>query len=73
MAVDATPLELSQLPAVLAGPILRRLTRTSVTVWMALSRSDGVTLTVGLASGSTQSTTVTGDPTQSARTSGCWL
>jgi hypothetical protein len=49
MAVDTTALDVAHLPAILAGPVLRRLTRTSVAVWVALSRPDDVTLTVRLA------------------------
>jgi hypothetical protein len=49
MAVDATPLDVASLPAVLAGPVLRRLTRTQMAVWAALSRGADVTLTVRLA------------------------
>lgn len=51
MAVDSTPLDVAALPAVLAGPILRRLTRTEVSVWVALSRGADVTLEVDVASG----------------------
>src|ERR1700761_6938747 len=34
------------LPIVLAGPILRQVTKDAVTVWVALQKSAGVTLTV---------------------------
>jgi hypothetical protein len=46
MSLDATPLNVDTLPVLLAGPILRRLTRTSVSVWAALSVADNVTLHV---------------------------
>ncbi len=62
MAVDATPLDVATLPAVLAGPILRRLTRTTVSVWVALSRGDDVTLAVQVAGDATQSTSATVAP-----------
>jgi hypothetical protein len=62
MAVDDTALNVAHLPAVLAGPVLRRLTRTSVAVWVALSRSDDVTLTVRLASDPAQSSSATATP-----------
>ena len=39
-------IDVTALPAVLAGPMIRRLTRTQVSVWVALSRGDDVTLTV---------------------------
>lgn len=64
MAVDATALDVGQLPAVLAGPVLRRLTRTSVTVWLALSRGEEVTLTVRDAADATQSSSATASPLQ---------
>jgi hypothetical protein len=46
MPVDGVPLNTASLPAVLAGPILRRLTRTSVCVWVALSKSNPIRLHV---------------------------
>ena len=46
MALDAAPLDLGTLPVVLAGPILRRLTRGDVSVWVALGVDDDVTLHV---------------------------
>jgi len=39
-------LELGQLPLVIAGPILRKTTDTSVTVWLALQKACNVELTV---------------------------
>ena len=62
MGVDTTPLDVASLPALLAGPILRRLTRTTVAVWVALSRSDDVTLVVQVAADSTQTSSATGTP-----------
>ena len=46
MALDQTPINVNQLPALIAGPILRRLTRTSITVWAAFSMGADVTLHV---------------------------
>jgi hypothetical protein len=63
MAVDSSPLNVATLPAVLAGPVLRRLTRTHVTVWFALSRPDGVTLHVRV-SGAGPEVTATASPVQ---------
>ena len=49
--VWTTPLKLAALPLVLAGPILRKVTETSVTVWVALKQAATVTLTVSNAQG----------------------
>jgi hypothetical protein len=46
-----TPLKLATLPLVLAGPILRRSRRRSVTVWFALKQAATVTVTVSNAQG----------------------
>ena len=46
-----TPLKLATLPLVLAGPILRKVTETSVTVWFALKQAATVTVTVSNAQG----------------------
>lgn len=46
-----TPLKLATLPLVLAGPILRKVTETSVTVWFALQKAATVTLNVSNAQG----------------------
>ena len=46
MALDAVPLSVNTLPVLLAGPVLRRLTRNSVAVWAALSAAGDVTLHV---------------------------
>src|SRR5688572_1340695 len=40
------PIDPAQLPVVLCGPIVRRLTRTRVQVWVALSTGDAVQLNV---------------------------
>src|SRR6516225_1332729 len=49
--VWTTPLKLAALPLVLAGPILRKVTETSVTVWFALKQAATVTVTVSNAQG----------------------
>ena len=68
MPIDATPLALETLPVVVAGPILRRLTATSVSVWLACTEPDPVTLTVGrVTGGSGPTTTATVTPTQVGR------
>ena len=46
--MSEAPLDIQALPAILAGPIVRRLTRTSVCIWVALSRGDPVTLHIML-------------------------
>ena len=68
MPIDATPLALETLPVVVAGPILRRLTATSVSVWLACTEPDPITLTVGhVSGGSGLTTTATVTPTQVGR------
>jgi hypothetical protein len=62
VSLDATPLNVAALPAVLAGPILRRLSRTAVCVWAALSRPDPVTLHVRLAGNAASEVTTNGTP-----------
>jgi hypothetical protein len=62
MAIDATPFDPTALPAVVAGPVLRRLTRTSVTVWAALTVGSDVTLHVRRPGGAEQ--TVQATPVQ---------
>jgi hypothetical protein len=64
IALDAAPLDVAGLPAVLAGPILRRLTRTTVAVWVALSTGDDVTLTVHPSNDAAQTATATTKPIQ---------
>ena len=39
-------LNVGTLPVILAGPVVRRLTKSSVSAWLALSRPDPVTLQV---------------------------
>ena len=46
MPIDSTPLPLGSLPGFVAGPVLRRLTRTEVSVWVAAVEPDPITLRV---------------------------
>ncbi len=46
MPLDSIPIPLASLPGIVAGPVVRRLTRTSVSVWVACVAADPVTLTV---------------------------
>lgn len=46
MPVDSATLNIPSLPAVLAGPAMRRLTGTSVAVWLAFSQGSDVALQV---------------------------
>lgn len=64
MPVDTQPLVVAGLPIVLCGPIVRRLTRRSVTVWMALSDGSDVTLAVTDAGTGAAMGTVTASPTR---------
>ncbi len=49
MSLDANPLNVGALAAIVAGPVLRRLTRTKVSVWVALTRATNVSLAVRVA------------------------
>src|SRR4051794_10647202 len=46
MPLDSIPLDVGSLPRIVCGPVLRRLTRTSVSVWLACVAPDPITLTV---------------------------
>ena len=46
MPIDAVPLVLATLPRIVAGPVLRRLTRSEVSVWVATLEPAPITLTV---------------------------
>ena len=46
MPLDSVPLDLGSLPGIVCGPVLRRLTRTAVSVWVACVAPDPITLTV---------------------------
>lgn len=71
MPVDTQPLSVAGLPIVLCGPIVRRLTRVSVTVWTALSDGSDVTLTVTDAGTGAVMGAVTASPTRVGRA--LWL
>ena len=45
MPIDAVPLDVGALPGIVCGPILRRLTRTQVSIWVATVAPDPITLT----------------------------
>ena len=49
MALDQTPLDVAALPALLAGPVLRRVTRSTMSVWVAVSAGSEVTVHVRVA------------------------
>ena len=51
MPHDSTPIPVGALPGIVAGPVLRRLTATSVSVWVACVAPDPITLTVRRHSG----------------------
>jgi hypothetical protein len=63
--LDSTPLAIGALPGIVAGPVLRRLTRTEVSVWVAVVEPDPITLRVSRrAAGGPPPTTVTVPPTR---------
>ncbi len=65
MPLDSTPLVIGALPGIVAGPVLRRLTRTEVSVWVAVVEPDPITLRVSRrAAGGPPPTTVTVQPTR---------
>jgi hypothetical protein len=57
--VDKLQTQLPGLPLILAGPILRRVTDSSVTVWVALQKAANVTLQVRSAAGASAGDQVT--------------
>jgi hypothetical protein len=67
VALDSAPLDLSAMPSVLAGPILRRLTRTTVAVWVAASTSADVNLHVRRSGAPATELQVTVTPTRIGR------
>jgi hypothetical protein len=70
--LDSVPLQVGSLPGIVAGPVLRRLTRTSVSVWVACVAPDALTLRVRRrAPGGPPGTTVTAQPTRVG--SNLWL
>ena len=46
MPIDSVPISLAMLPRIVAGPMVRRLTRTEVSVWVATVDPAQVTLRV---------------------------
>ena len=62
MPLDSAPLDLGLLPVIVAGPIVRRLTRTEVTVWVACIEPDALTLTVRPRGQANPETSVTVQP-----------
>ena len=65
MPLDSVPLDLGSLPGIVCGPVLRRLTRTSVSVWVACVAPDPITLTVRRrGAGSPPAASVTTTPTR---------
>ena len=72
MPLDSVALQVGSLPGIVAGPVLRRLTRTSVSVWVACVAPDALTLRVRLhGAGVPPETTVTVQPTRVG--SNLWL
>lgn len=61
MPIDAVPLDVDALPGIVCGPIVRRLTRTRVSIWLATVAPDAITLTVREVGGA-DTTTVTTTP-----------
>jgi hypothetical protein len=60
--LDSVPLNLASLPGIAAGPVLRRLTRTSVSVWVACLAPDTLTLKVRPQGAPGPETTVAAQP-----------
>lgn len=63
MALDNTPIVTGKLPVIVAGPLLRRLTRIDVSVWVACTLPDLLELTVRHRNTGTAST-VSSTPTK---------
>ena len=62
MPLDSSPLALASLPGIVAGPIVRRLSRTSVSVWVACVAPDALTLRIRRRGGGPPETTATVGP-----------
>ena len=63
--MDAISLSLKSLPVIVAGSVVRRLTRTKISVWVALTEPDDITLRVSLMNVvATASSQVTTEPVQ---------
>lgn len=64
MPLDSTPLATGALPGIVAGPILRRLSHDSVSVWVSTVAPDPITLVVRRhGAGDPTQSTVTAQPT----------
>lgn len=63
MPIDAVPLDVGALPGIVCGPIVRRLTRTQVSIWLATVAPDPITLTVREVGGG-DAATVTAAPSR---------
>ena len=61
MPIDAVPLDVGALPGIVCGPIVRRLTRTQVSIWLATVAPDPISLTVREVGG-VDAATVTATP-----------
>lgn len=61
MPIDAVPLDVGGLPGIVCGPIVRRLTRSRVSIWVATVAPDPITLIVREV-GAADSSTVTAAP-----------
>ncbi|CAN5259191.1 hypothetical protein BH18ACT12_BH18ACT12_09010 [soil metagenome] len=64
MPLDSVPITLASLPGIVAGPVLRRLTRQTVSVWVACVAPDPITLTVRRHTPGGPTTSVTTQPTR---------
>jgi len=64
VALDGVAIVPAGLPVVLAGPVVRKLTDTAVSVWVALRAATDLTVSVQLADGTGPTTTATATPTR---------
>ena len=65
MPLDSVPLDLGSFPRIVCGPVLRRLTRTSASVWVACLEPDPITFTVRRrGAGGPSPTSITATPTR---------
>jgi hypothetical protein len=64
MPLDSIPISVASLPGIVAGPVLRRLSRQSVSVWVACVAPDPLTLKVRRHGASDPETSVTTPPTR---------
>ena len=64
MPLDSVPLNVASLPGIVAGPVLRRLSGQSVSVWVACAAPDPLTLRVRRHGAAGAETSVTTQPTR---------